>query len=400
MHDISPITPGTAIALVALVLRPRRLGVCRRRADPEPLGRTAAVRERRRTGDRDRHGRSRARASRTSPTGSRAPTPSSRGSSTARGRPFRCGASRSASSRSGSSGSPAPSAVGERGIRRLVRDREAIGAGTFRVHRHEHPAGRTTAPTARSAGRGRVATGSAARRTRRRLPREQEHARDREEEPRDLALTGLAAQPRAQVVVRLRQRLGRARLRELAARRLGDRAQRLRIGRNRNDLPRVLRGAAERPALDDAVRRPQRDRVDGEAGLLRQLGALERLEQAARLGAVGQEQNRDGALLRRPPSGSVACASDLVELDVAGAAVAPSSGTRSVTCLPRSTAVWRASPIAVPPKTRNSSMSVIAVSTSSWSSVGGVATCASPAKTTRPTRRSSGASSRNVRSAS
>ena len=178
------------------------------------------------------------------------------------------------------------------------------GAGAFRVA-FRTSAGRPGRP--RVHARRRVATESAARRTRRFLLREQEHARDREEEPRDLALAGLAAQPRAQVVVRLRQRVCSARLRELASRRLRDRAQRLRIGRHRNDLARVLRGAAERPALDDAVRGSQCDRVDGEARLLGQLGSFERLEKAARLGAVGQEENRDGALLlvlvaARPPA--------------------------------------------------------------------------------------------------
>ena len=117
------------------------------------------------------------------------------------------------------------------------------------------------------------------------------------------------------------------------------------------------REPAERPALDDALRRAERDRVDREARLLRELRSLERLQEATRLRAVGEEEDRHRALL-------VSTRRRLCERarragEVAGAAIAARpSGTRSVTCRPRSTAVWSASPIAVPPYTRNWSMSV------------------------------------------
>ena len=64
--------------------------------------------------------------------------------------------------------------------------------------------------------------------------------------------------------------------------------------------------------------------------------------------------------------------------------------------IPSRTAVAIASPIAVPPKPRNSPAASTASPTSSWSRVGGVATCASPANSTRPTRTRDGTLSRNV----
>ena len=113
---------------------------------------------------------------------------------------------------------------------------------------------------------------------------------------------------RAEVRVGRLERLRRARVEELPAGRLRDLTQRVRVGRH-GDLGRAeaLTGAeaaapaaaesARRPG-EHAVRRAERDRVDRDARRLGPVGALERLEQAAGLMAVGEEEDRDGALLR------------------------------------------------------------------------------------------------------
>src|SRR5919204_1750314 len=115
-----------------------------------------------------------------------------------------------------------------------------------------------------------------------------------EERVRDLGLAGRAAEARAELRVRGVQRARVLRLVELAAGRLGDRPQRVRVGRHRDRLL-----DAVELAHDDAVRRPERDGVDRDPGRLRALRALERRERAARLVPVGEEEDRCEALRRR-----------------------------------------------------------------------------------------------------
>jgi hypothetical protein len=102
------------------------------------------------------------------------------------------------------------------------------------------------------------------------------------------------AEARAELGVCRLERVRVARGEERAARLVRDLAQRHGVGRHRDRLAE----AAEVPG-HGALGRPQRDRVDGDAGVARERGALHRLQEAARLGPVREEEDRRDALLRR-----------------------------------------------------------------------------------------------------
>ncbi len=125
---------------------------------------------------------------------------------------------------------------------------------------------------------------------------------------------------------------------------------------------RLREAAGERP-LDDAVRRAEADRVDGDAAAFaRLLGCLRRRQSPLRLGAVGDERARGGrrlgAVLRAAEPG------------------APRGATSAI-----------ASPSAVPSPPRSGPR---ACWTTWRSSVGGATTLARSAKATTPTRNVSG----------
>ena len=222
--------------------------------------------------------------------------------------------------------------------------------------------------------------------------RDEQGCGDRDEDERDLALTGLAAEPASRGSRTPSRALGRSRLGELATRRLGDRAQRRRDRAARGSIA-GRRACPEPPpkpnaALDHALRacrarscrrgspppsrapRPrsgwrsprvcapsERKRID--TGLF----SSHRLVACASVRVVGRRRRRGGLPFR---SGGAS-------VDLPARARPPSAARLRSPCLRRR-------------GTRRSSST--AASTSSWSAVGGVATCASPAKTTSPTRRS------------
>ena len=167
---------------------------------------------------------------------------------------------------------------------------------------------------------------------------------------------------------------------------LGDRRERLGV-RRYGDRP--LKPAEE--AGDRAPGCPERDRVDGDLRRLGARGALERLQQARasasrrrgrapRAGAAGwprppssRDRRRGRPLGRRRPIGE----RRLRELRGCCQGVADGGAGRL----------------------REGAEGVDRGANESWSVVGGVATCASPANTIRPTRIRFGALSRNVRTA-
>ena len=113
-------------------------------------------------------------------------------------------------------------------------------------------------------------------------------------------------------------------------------------------------------ASSDPVRRPERDRVDGDAGRLRAGGALERQQRRRASGPVGEEQDRDEAVRRDRRGGRRRRAF-----------------RRPTACWPSSTAARervadRGAAEAAEPVDRVERPA----RTSSWSVVGGAATCA------------------------
>ena len=163
------VTPGTAIALVALffALGGSAFAVGERIQSPSVAQQrctNGAVR-----GHRGRHGRPEQGHGEHPGSVLERQRTSSRGSSTARERQFRRGESRSASTRCGSSVTPAPSVVANADRRRSPHpwSRSAQARSAFAFRTSAGPT-RTTAPFI---DRRRVATGSAARRTRRGLRR-------------------------------------------------------------------------------------------------------------------------------------------------------------------------------------------------------------------------------------
>src|SRR5206468_10630131 len=102
-----------------------------------------------------------------------------------------------------------------------------------------------------------------------------------------------APELRAELGIGRLERPGAPGVEELAAGRLRDRVERLRVGRHRD---RLLE-RSETPT-QCAARRPECDGIDGDPGLLRALRALARLEVAACLLAVREEYDRDRAARR------------------------------------------------------------------------------------------------------
>src|SRR6476620_1009348 len=100
------------------------------------------------------------------------------------------------------------------------------------------------------------------------------------------------------MLVRLLHSVRGSRLRELSTRRLRDRPERSRIRRYWDLLSagRSENAESELVSLDHACRSAEGDRVHGDARLLCQGRALERLQHAARLGTVGEEEDRYGTL--------------------------------------------------------------------------------------------------------
>ena len=78
---------------------------------------------------------------------------------------------------------------------------------------------------------------------------------------------------------------------------LGDRPQRRRVGRHRDRATARRRRRSRTATAEHAVRRPERDGVDGDPRGLRALRARERRQRAARLLAVGEEEDRDERVL-------------------------------------------------------------------------------------------------------
>ena len=163
-------------------------------------------------------------------------TTSSRASSTARARQCRCGASETGVFEVRFVGISGASAVGERGLRRLVRDREER-AGRL-VHRHDASGGPGRPRRPGVHARGACSYGKRGE-TNAAMP--PASSRSTPAIARKSHVISLSPGSRPSREPRLSyafvKRLRRARLRELAAGRLGDRAQRLRIGRHRDDLP-------------------------------------------------------------------------------------------------------------------------------------------------------------------
>src|SRR5439155_8635682 len=114
----------------------------------------------------------------------------------------------------------------------------------------------------------------------------------------DLRLPGLAPELRTQRAVGVGDRSGRLGAVELAARPVGDRSQRLGIGREPTAAEAEaaaaapLAGKAAREALQRRVPgRPERDGEDRNAGRTGLVRALERPEDPPRLVPVREEQN-------------------------------------------------------------------------------------------------------------
>src|SRR5207302_7423894 len=127
---------------------------------------------------------------------------------------------------------------------------------------------------------------------------DQEQRGDEDELVRDLALPRFAAEAGAEVRVRVVEGLRVLRLDELAARQRGDGVQRRRVGRYR-DLPtasEAAEAARQLAAAQHAVRRSERDGVNGDPGSFGLRGALLRREDPAVLLAVGEEDDRSRRL--------------------------------------------------------------------------------------------------------
>ena len=204
------------------LLRPRRLRVRRRRAHPEPVRRAAALRERRRSRNRGRHG-NREPGDRELPGQvHERGQPLRRASSTAPGKAVQATARRDGRLR----GSLRRDLRGERGRRAQsattrTRPSSRLRAASFSVD--DAPGGprRQGRPAVHDRGGRELREARRDERAESRPASRSSTAAIATKQPRDLALDrarGRAASPRFSYA--LRQRVGGARLRELAARRL------------------------------------------------------------------------------------------------------------------------------------------------------------------------------------